>query len=201
MRLMNIQLTPNNLLVTINAGCFLFPSYISVLVGVLAALFALIGIPFWDKMWVSITDPLTSKLDWFNYRGMDDPIGALSVHFLGGIWGQISVGLFAQNPVPLSSTSGRSGLFYGKSKVKVRSNKCLNFFHFNRWRILLAWCSNLLSLLFNLVGPDCNVSDPLDCQQNHSDSSFTRRWNQGLWFGGTLHGRWKRENVAVTDPR
>lgn len=60
---------------------------------------------------------------------MDDPIGALSVHLLGGIWGQISVGLFAQNPVPLSSTSGRSGLFYGKSNVKVHLNNYSNDCH------------------------------------------------------------------------
>lgn len=36
--------------VAINAGCFLFPSYISALVGVLAAYFALIALPFWDRL-------------------------------------------------------------------------------------------------------------------------------------------------------
>jgi ammonia channel protein AmtB len=49
----------------------------------------------------------------FNFSGIDDPIGACSVHLIGGIWGQISVGLFAQNPIPLTSTNGRSGLLMG----------------------------------------------------------------------------------------
>jgi hypothetical protein len=30
------------------------------------------------------------------------------------IWGVIAVGLFAENPIPLDTTSGRSGLFKGK---------------------------------------------------------------------------------------
>lgn len=50
----------------------------------------------------------------FFFSGIDDPIGACSVHLIGGIWGEISVGLFAQNPIPLTSTLGRSGLFMGK---------------------------------------------------------------------------------------
>lgn len=44
-------------------------------------------------------------------RGIDDPIGACSVHLLGGICGEISVGLFAHNP--LTSAGARSGLFMG----------------------------------------------------------------------------------------
>jgi len=43
-------------------------------------------------------------------RRIDDPIGACSVHLVGGIWGQISVALFAQNP---TSTNGHLGLFMG----------------------------------------------------------------------------------------
>lgn len=55
----------------------------------------------------------------FFFSGIDDPIGACSVHLIGGIWGQISVGLFAQNPLPLTNTSGRSGLFMGMSSLDV----------------------------------------------------------------------------------
>jgi ammonia channel protein AmtB len=38
--------------------------------------------------------------------------------FIGAaaIWGVIAVGLFADNPEPLDTTSGRSGLFKGKSR-------------------------------------------------------------------------------------
>jgi hypothetical protein len=41
--------------------------------------------------------------------------------FLGAaaVWGVIAVGLFADNPEPLDTTSGRSGLFKGKSQPWV----------------------------------------------------------------------------------
>jgi Amt family ammonium transporter len=31
----------------------------------------------------------------YENRGVDDPVGAVSVHFMNGLWGVISVGLFA----------------------------------------------------------------------------------------------------------
>ncbi len=41
---------------------------------------------------------------------IDDPVGAVGVHCLNGIWGTIAVGLFAtKTPV----TSAITGLFYG----------------------------------------------------------------------------------------
>lgn len=49
----------------------------------------------------------------FDRMGVDDPVGASAVHGLGGIWGVIAVGLFADNPIPLETTNGRSGLFKG----------------------------------------------------------------------------------------
>lgn len=39
----------------------------------------------------------------------------IKIFILGasGIWGVIAIGLFADNPYPLDTTSGRSGLFKG----------------------------------------------------------------------------------------
>lgn len=73
--------------------------------------------------------------------GIDDPVGASAVHGVGGIWGEfqventsvrwnkahmlninirniihpgvLAVGLFAQNPYPLDTTGGRSGVLKG----------------------------------------------------------------------------------------
>jgi hypothetical protein len=41
--------------------------------------------------------------------------------FIGAaaVWGVIAVGLFADNPEPLDTTSGRSGLFKGKRPLWV----------------------------------------------------------------------------------
>jgi Amt family ammonium transporter len=40
-------------------------------------------------------------------------VGASCVHGIGGIWGVVAVGLFAEDPIPLGTTSGKIGLFKG----------------------------------------------------------------------------------------
>lgn len=52
-------------------------------------------------------------------RHIDDPVGACSVHLVGGIWGHICVGLFAQDTTPLQWTNGRAGLFMGMRKLII----------------------------------------------------------------------------------
>jgi Amt family ammonium transporter len=49
---------------------------------------------------------------------IDDPVGAVAVHFMNGIWGTIAVGLFATNSAPGYSIADKNGveltgLFYG----------------------------------------------------------------------------------------
>ena len=53
---------------------------------------------------------------WFNdhISHVDDPVGAVAVHMLNGIWGTIAVGLFATETAPGFSVAGiGEGLFYG----------------------------------------------------------------------------------------
>ena len=57
---------------------------------------------------------------WFldNVLHIDDPVGAVAVHCLNGIWGTIAVGLFATDTAPgyaIANKSGEKlvGLFYG----------------------------------------------------------------------------------------
>ena len=49
---------------------------------------------------------------WFlDYKAhIDDPVGAVAVHMMNGIWGTIAVGLFATDTAPDSTLKG---LFYG----------------------------------------------------------------------------------------
>lgn len=53
---------------------------------------------------------------WFNdnITHVDDPVGAVAVHMLNGIWGTIAVGLFATESAPGFALAGISeGVFYG----------------------------------------------------------------------------------------
>ncbi len=58
-------------------------------------------------------------LDVLEYARIDDPIGAVPVHMFAGIWGTISLGLFAAGkygaptPAGADTTSVVTGLFYG----------------------------------------------------------------------------------------
>lgn len=82
-------------LVSITAGCFLYRAWEALVIGAIGALFCVLAMPLFDRM------------------GVDDPVGASAVHGVCGIWGVIAVGLFADNPIPLDTTNGRSGLFKG----------------------------------------------------------------------------------------
>jgi Amt family ammonium transporter len=66
-------------LVAITAGPDLYDIYTPILIGALGGCLVVLGVSFFDKIKI------------------DDPVGALSVHLLNGIWGTIAVGIFAAN--------------------------------------------------------------------------------------------------------
>ncbi|CAH1164026.1 unnamed protein product [Phaedon cochleariae] len=82
-------------LVSITGGCFLYKGWEALLVGCIGSILTCGSMPLIDKM------------------GIDDPVGASSVHGVAGIWGVIAIGLFADDPYPLDTTSGRSGILKG----------------------------------------------------------------------------------------
>jgi Amt family ammonium transporter len=58
-------------------------------------------------------------IDLLEYVRVDDPIGAVPVHMMGGIWGTLSLGLFAAGkygvptPTGADTSAPLAGLFYG----------------------------------------------------------------------------------------
>ena len=67
-------------LVAITAGPDLYNIYQPILIGAIGGILVVIFVPLFDK-----------------FR-LDDPVGALSVHLVNGIWGTIAVGIFASDP-------------------------------------------------------------------------------------------------------
>ncbi len=88
-------------LVAITAPCDVTDCFGAIVIGAVAGLLVIFGIWFLD-----------------NVLHIDDPVGAVAVHFMNGIWGAIAVGLFATDAAPgysIANASGKTltGLFYG----------------------------------------------------------------------------------------
>jgi ammonium transporter, Amt family len=79
-------------LVAITAPCAFVSVNSSVIIGLIAGILVVPAVLFFDKVKI------------------DDPVGALSVHLVNGIWGTLSVGLFATKAAP---GGGPDGLFSG----------------------------------------------------------------------------------------
>ncbi len=87
-------------LVGITAGCDVCDAFGSICIGIVSGFLVCFGVWFLDYV-----------------LHVDDPVGAVAVHMMNGIWGTIAVGLFANPDVPgyaLKDTSGNqlAGLFY-----------------------------------------------------------------------------------------
>ena len=81
-------------LVAITAPCDVTDCFGAVVIGAVAGVLVVFGVWFLD-----------------NVLRVDDPVGAVAVHMMNGIWGTIATGLFATTSAPGNDTV--IGLFYG----------------------------------------------------------------------------------------
>ncbi|MFQ6134610.1 MAG: ammonium transporter [Nitrososphaerales archaeon] len=89
--------------------------------GVIAGLVAITAPSAWVEAWAAVVIGLAAGLImvesvlFFERKGVDDPIGAISCHLIAGIWGLISVGIFADGTYGLYTTEAPRvvGLLYG----------------------------------------------------------------------------------------
>ncbi len=117
-------------LVGITAGCDVVDAFGAIVVGVVSGLLVVFGV------WL-----LDYKLR------IDDPVGAVAVHCLNGIWGTFAVGLLATNTVPeygIADASGTEivGLLYGGG-FKLLGIQCLGILTVGIW----AGCAITLTFL------------------------------------------------------
>ncbi|NBT25505.1 MAG: ammonium transporter, partial [Actinobacteria bacterium] len=86
-------------LVAITAPCAFVSPWAAAVIGVVAAIIVIEAVYFFER------------------RGIDDPVGAISVHGVGGLLGVLSVGIFANGSYGAgwngSSVEGVKGLLYG----------------------------------------------------------------------------------------
>ncbi|WP_332632514.1 ammonium transporter [Halalkalibacter flavus] len=81
-------------LVAITASCAFVAPWAAVVIGIVGGLIVFFSMKFFDK------------------ARIDDPIFALSVHGVAGVWGTVSTGFFA-TPELAAMNGGTAGLFYG----------------------------------------------------------------------------------------
>ena len=116
-------------LVSITAGCYLYTAWESLIIGFVGSFLTNVSTP------------------WFIHLGLDDPVSATSVHGLCGLWGVLSVGIFARSADPLPTTRGRNGLLYGGGwyLLGVQFLECICL---SAWAIvttlILLWVVNLV---------------------------------------------------------
>ena len=119
-------------LVAITAPCDVTDAFGAIVIGIVAGLLVCFGV------WL-----LDYKLH------VDDPVGAVAVHCLNGIWGTIAVGLFATNSAPgysIADAAGNEmvGLFYGGG-FKLLGIQLLGMFS------TAAWTAVTISITFLLI--------------------------------------------------
>jgi len=118
-------------LVAITAGCDVVDALGSIIIGAVAGLLVCFGV------WL-----LDYKLH------IDDPVGAVAVHFMNGVWGTIAVGLFATESSP--ENDGIVGLFYGGgfSQLGIQALGVV---------AVAAWAGLMMFVVFSIIKAICGL--------------------------------------------
>ena len=111
-------------LVAITAPCDVTDGLGALIIGAVAGLLVVFGVWFCD-----------------NVVHVDDPVGAVAVHFCNGIWGTIAVGLFATTDAPESTLCG---LFYGGG-FKLLGTQLLGI------ACIMAWTAVTMTIVFKAI--------------------------------------------------
>ncbi len=119
-------------LVAITAPCDVTDATGAIIIGAVSGLLVCFGVWFLD-----------------NVLHIDDPVGAVAVHFMNGIWGTIAVGLFATTSAPgysIADSEGEvmTGLFYGGG-AKLLGIQCLGIV------AVLAWTAITITIAFVVI--------------------------------------------------
>ena len=84
-------------LVGITAGCAVVSPISALIIGFISGILVVVSVDFFDRV-----------------LKIDDPVGAISVHGICGVFGTLAVGLFAQSDyAALAGFEGVNGLFFG----------------------------------------------------------------------------------------
>lgn len=112
-------------LVAITAPCDVTDAFGAIIIGAVAGLLVVFGV------WL-----LDHKLH------IDDPVGAVAVHCMNGIWGTIATGLFATTTAP--GNDELNGLFYGGG-IQLLKIQLIGFL------AVAAWTTVTMIIVFSII--------------------------------------------------
>ncbi len=112
-------------LVAITAPCDVTDCLGAIIIGAVAGVLVVFGVWFLDYV-----------------LRVDDPVGAVAVHFMNGMWGTIAVGLFATTSAPGNDTF--TGLFYGGG-FSLLGKQLLGMV------CVLAWTAVTMTIFFLII--------------------------------------------------
>lgn len=118
-------------LAAITAGTAFVSPASAVLIGSVAGVLVVLAVNFFDRKMV------------------DDPVGAIAVHGVNGVWGILAVGLFAE----------KGGLFYGGG-LHLLSVQLLGVTVISAWAFIMTY--TIFSILKKTVGIRVSLEDELE---------------------------------------
>ena len=126
-------------LVAITASCDVTDALGSTIIGAVAGLLVVFGV------WL-----LDHKLH------IDDPVGAVAVHCLNGIWGTIAVGLFATDTAPAFARGFGDGVTYGANQICGKGLFYGGGFHLLGVQLtglfsIAAWTAVIITIAFLII--------------------------------------------------
>ncbi|MCR4841290.1 MAG: ammonium transporter [Lachnospiraceae bacterium] len=140
-------------LVAITAGCDVTDAFGAIVIGAVAGLLVCFAVWFLDY-----------KLH------VDDPVGAVAVHMMNGIWGTIAVGLFATKAAP--GNTELEGLFYGGG-TDLLIKQLIGFAAVAGWAVVgMIIVFTLIKLIFGLRVSEEEEIEGLDVKEHGLASAY-----------------------------
>ena len=171
-------------LVAITAPCDVTDAAGAAVIGIVAGLLVIFGVWFLD-----------------NVLHIDDPVGAVAVHCLNGIWGTLATGLFANPSVPgygIANAAGETigGLFYTGSAELLK----LQFIGFGSVALYTVITMIIVFLLIKItLGLRVTAEEEilgLDKLEHGIDSSYS---GIAMQFSAEEIEEAKEEGIAIPD--
>jgi Amt family ammonium transporter len=147
-------------------------------------------------------------MDFMEYRRWDDPIGAVAVHFFCGIWGTLSLGLFATGKFGIPTPTGVdtshvvTGLLYGNhplDQLKAQFiGSATSVVVVGGFALIMFWVIKQLPGSFNLRISREGELEGLDLHE-HGTPAYHLEFGQGASYT-TLIGAGSLGSTPVDKP-